>query len=144
MIRKKSCFTIIYQLPPELILFFPLNIKLKATHSRQHVKGQKSRRILPTILYKKYKKDSTLHFIQFIFFLLSLFASISKTLLFHSPSACPLWHKYLWSLLRVYKGIFFTFIFNWKIITLLLYNIVMVSAMHQHQSAIDTHMSPLS
>ena len=108
------------------------------------MKGQKSRRILPTILYKKYKKDSTLHFIQFIFFLLSLFASISKTLLFHSPSACPLWHKYLWSLLRVYKGIFFTFIFNWKIITLLLYNIVMVSAMHQHQSAIDTHMSPLS
>ena len=144
MIRKKSCFNIIYQLTPEFILFFPLNIKLKATYSMQHVKGQKSRRILPTILYKKYKKDSTLHFIQFIFFLLSLIASISKTLLFHSPLACPLWHKYLWSLLRVYKGICFTFIFNWKIITLLLYNIVMVSAIHQHQSAIDIYMSPLS
>ena len=39
-------------------------------------------------------------------------------------------------------GLFF--FFDWRMIALLLYNVVLVSAIHQHESAINIHISPLS
>ena len=55
--------------------------------------------------------------------------------LYHVSSFCyPFVQGWLWHCFKI-------FIFNWRII---IYSIVMISAIHQHESTIGIHMSPPS